>query len=193
MTSWKDVDPSFPDERLQLFGPGTDSGTFDFFTEKIVGEEGASRSDYSATEDDNVIVNGVAGRKGAPRLSRPLVRRAEQRQAEGGGGRRRRRLRWADRRDRSGRHLQAALTTAARLRERRRARREAPGLGLPRLSARQPARASREGALFVPLTEEQLNRRGQCSRAPGSTPARNDSSPLLPRPFTARMPKAAPF
>lgn len=65
VTSWKDVDPSFPDERLQLFGPGTDSGTFDFFTEKIVGEEGASRSDYSATEDDNVIVNGVAGGKGA--------------------------------------------------------------------------------------------------------------------------------
>jgi phosphate transport system substrate-binding protein len=63
--SWKDVDPSFPDERLQLFGPGTDSGTFDFFTEKIVGEEGASRSDYSATEDDNVIVNGVAGGKGS--------------------------------------------------------------------------------------------------------------------------------
>ena len=63
--SWKDVDPSFPDERLMLFGPGTDSGTFDFFTEKIVGEEGASRSDYSATEDDNVIVNGVGGGKGA--------------------------------------------------------------------------------------------------------------------------------
>jgi phosphate transport system substrate-binding protein len=65
VSSWKDLDPSFPDERLQLFGPGTDSGTFDFFTEKIVGEEGANRSDYSATEDDNVIVNGVGGGKGA--------------------------------------------------------------------------------------------------------------------------------
>jgi phosphate transport system substrate-binding protein len=62
--SWKDVDASFPDEKLQLFGPGTDSGTFDYFTEAIVGEEGASRSDYSATEDDNVIVNGVSGGKG---------------------------------------------------------------------------------------------------------------------------------
>jgi len=62
--SWKDVDDSFPDEKLQLFGPGTDSGTFDYFTDAIVGEEGASRSDYSATEDDNVIVNGVAGGKG---------------------------------------------------------------------------------------------------------------------------------
>jgi phosphate transport system substrate-binding protein len=63
--SWKDVDDSFPDEKLQLFGPGTDSGTFDYFTGAIVGEEGASRSDYSATEDDNVIVNGVSGSKSA--------------------------------------------------------------------------------------------------------------------------------
>jgi phosphate transport system substrate-binding protein len=63
--SWKDVDPSFPDEKLLLFGPGTDSGTFDYFTDAIVGEEGASRSDYSATEDDNVIVNGVSGSEGA--------------------------------------------------------------------------------------------------------------------------------
>jgi phosphate transport system substrate-binding protein len=63
--SWKDVDPSFPDDDLQLFGPGTDSGTFDYFTDAIVGEEGASRSDYSATEDDNVIVNGVSSSEGA--------------------------------------------------------------------------------------------------------------------------------
>jgi phosphate transport system substrate-binding protein len=62
--SWKDVDPSFPDEALKLYGPGTDSGTFDFFTDKINGEEGASRSDYSATENDNVIVRGVSGDKG---------------------------------------------------------------------------------------------------------------------------------
>jgi phosphate transport system substrate-binding protein len=62
--SWRDLDPSFPDEDIALFGPGTDSGTFDFFTEQIVGEEGKSRSDYSATEDDNVIVNGVSSTKG---------------------------------------------------------------------------------------------------------------------------------
>ena len=63
--SWKDVDPSFPDQELTLAGPGTDSGTFDYFTDVIVGEEGASRPDYTATEDDNVIVNAVAGEKGA--------------------------------------------------------------------------------------------------------------------------------
>jgi phosphate transport system substrate-binding protein len=62
--SWRDVDPQFPDESMTLFGPGTDSGTFDYFTDEINGEEGASRSDYSASEDDNVIVRGVAGETG---------------------------------------------------------------------------------------------------------------------------------
>ena len=64
VTSWKQVDPSFPDEKLELFGPGTDSGTFDYFTDEINGEEGASREDYSPSEDDNVIVQGVSGSKG---------------------------------------------------------------------------------------------------------------------------------
>ena len=63
--NWKDVDSSFPSQTLTLYGPGTDSGTFDYFTDAIVGEEGASRSDYTASEDDNVIVRGVAGEKGA--------------------------------------------------------------------------------------------------------------------------------
>ena len=62
--SWKDVDPSFPDQELRLFGAGTDSGTFDYFTDVIVGEEGASRSDYAASEDDNTTVTGVSGEKG---------------------------------------------------------------------------------------------------------------------------------
>ena len=63
-SSWKDIDPSFPDESLKLYGPGTDSGTFDFFTAAINGEEDASRSDYSPSEDDNVTVQGVSGEKG---------------------------------------------------------------------------------------------------------------------------------
>ena len=62
--SWKDVDASFPDEAIKLFGPGTDSGTFDFFTKVINGEEDASRTDYQPSENDNVIVEGVAGEKG---------------------------------------------------------------------------------------------------------------------------------
>jgi phosphate transport system substrate-binding protein len=63
--NWRDLDPKFPDVTMKLYGPGTDSGTFDFFTDQINGEEGASRSDYSATENDNVTVQGVAGDKGA--------------------------------------------------------------------------------------------------------------------------------
>ena len=62
--NWSEVRKGFPDEALKLFGPGTDSGTFDYFTDEINGEEGASRSDYSASEDDNVIIQGVAGTPG---------------------------------------------------------------------------------------------------------------------------------
>jgi phosphate transport system substrate-binding protein len=65
VSSWRDVDPSFPDEDLALFGAGTDSGTFDYFTEAIVGEEGSSRTDYTPSEDDNVTVRGVSGEEGA--------------------------------------------------------------------------------------------------------------------------------
>ncbi len=63
--NWNDVDPSFPDQALSLFGAGTDSGTFDYFTKEINGEEGASRTDYSPSEDDNVTITGVEGDKGA--------------------------------------------------------------------------------------------------------------------------------
>ena len=62
--SWADVDPSFPDVPLSLFGAGTDSGTFDYFTDAINGEEGAIRADYSPSEDDNITVQGVAGDEG---------------------------------------------------------------------------------------------------------------------------------
>jgi len=65
VTTWNQVDPSFPNEPLQLFGPGTDSGTFDYFTQAVGGVEGASRTDYSATEDDNVTVAGVSAGRGA--------------------------------------------------------------------------------------------------------------------------------
>ncbi len=65
VSNWNQVDPSFPDVPLALFGPGTDSGTFDYFTEAINGEEGASRADYQSSEDDNVLVQGVQGARGA--------------------------------------------------------------------------------------------------------------------------------
>jgi phosphate transport system substrate-binding protein len=62
--SWNDVRTSFPDVPLKLFGPGTDSGTFDYFTEVINGRARASRSDYLASEDDNILVQGVSGERG---------------------------------------------------------------------------------------------------------------------------------
>jgi len=64
VSNWNQIRSNFPDQELKLFGPGTDSGTFDYFTDEINGEEGASRSDYSASEDDNVIVQGVGGEQG---------------------------------------------------------------------------------------------------------------------------------
>jgi phosphate transport system substrate-binding protein len=64
VSNWNQIRDGFPDVPLKLFGAGTDSGTFDYFTDAINGEEGASRTDYSASEDDNVTVQGVSGTKG---------------------------------------------------------------------------------------------------------------------------------
>lgn len=64
--TWSDVNPEFPDEEISLYGPGSDSGTFDYFTEAINGEEGVIRTDYNNIgEDDNAAVTGVAGSTGA--------------------------------------------------------------------------------------------------------------------------------
>ena len=58
---WAQVRPGWPDREIHLFGAGVDSGTYDYFTEAIVGKEGASRGDFTSSEDDNVLVQGVAG------------------------------------------------------------------------------------------------------------------------------------
>jgi phosphate transport system substrate-binding protein len=60
ITSWNQIRPSFPDKPLNLYAPGKDSGTFDYFTEAVMGEAGASRADYTASEDDDVLVEGVS-------------------------------------------------------------------------------------------------------------------------------------
>jgi len=61
ITNWNQIRDDFPDAPLNLYGAGTDSGTFDYFTQAINGEEGASRGDYQSSEDDNILVQGVAG------------------------------------------------------------------------------------------------------------------------------------
>jgi phosphate transport system substrate-binding protein len=63
--NWKDANPAFPDAPLQLFGAGADSGTFDYFTEAVTGKSKSSRGDFTASEDDNVIVQGVSRSKNA--------------------------------------------------------------------------------------------------------------------------------
>lgn len=63
ITRWNQINPEWPDEEIHLFGPGVASGTFDYFTEAIVGKSGSSRGDYTASEDDNVLVQGVSGDK----------------------------------------------------------------------------------------------------------------------------------
>ena len=62
--NWSQVNPKFPNQALKLYGPGTDSGTFEYFTEAIVGKPKSSRGDYTASEDDNVLVQGVSRDQG---------------------------------------------------------------------------------------------------------------------------------
>ena len=68
IANWNELDPSFPDQEIALFGPGTDSGTYDYMAGEVIdpdAEEPATRDDYEASEDDNVLVQGVAGTEGA--------------------------------------------------------------------------------------------------------------------------------
>jgi len=60
ITNWNQINPAWPDKKIKLYGPGADSGTFEYFTEAIVGKAKSSRGDFTASEDDNVLVQGVA-------------------------------------------------------------------------------------------------------------------------------------
>ena len=87
--NWNDIRSSFPNQSLRLFGPGTDSGTFDFFTEHVNGRARASRTDYQASEDDNVLVQGVraSGGMGYSGLSyASTTRQAQHRRMDKGNG-----------------------------------------------------------------------------------------------------------
>jgi phosphate transport system substrate-binding protein len=65
ITTWNQINPKYPKEKIMLFGPGADSGTFDYFTEAVMGKAKASRGDYTASEDDNTLVQGVENNKNA--------------------------------------------------------------------------------------------------------------------------------
>jgi phosphate transport system substrate-binding protein len=62
-STWDQVDPGFPKEKIAIFAPGTDSGTYDFFVEEVLGEDGKARADYQASEDDNTLVQGIEGER----------------------------------------------------------------------------------------------------------------------------------
>src|SRR5687768_12844007 len=62
-STWDQVDPKFPKEKIAIFAPGTDSGTYDFFVEEVLGKDGKARGDYQASEDDNTLVQGIKGEK----------------------------------------------------------------------------------------------------------------------------------
>tara|TARA_B100000686_G_scaffold193080_1_gene199914 strand:- start:859 stop:1857 length:999 start_codon:yes stop_codon:yes gene_type:complete len=65
INNWNQVRSDFPDQKMRLYGPDTDSGTFDYFTEEVMGEAQLSRADYTASADDNVLIQGIAGDKGS--------------------------------------------------------------------------------------------------------------------------------
>ena len=135
--NWKDVRAGFPDVPLKLFGPGTDSGTFDFFTEFINGKAKASRSDYTASEDDNILVQGVSGTRGGLGyfgLSYYLENQSKLRLIKVDGGRG---LRRSKRQDGAEPDVQAALACALHLRKAGVVR-AVPGSRVHRLRVEQP-------------------------------------------------------
>ena len=115
--TWADLNPDYPADTINLYGPGTDSGTFDFFVETILGED-EIREDFTPSEDDNVLVEGVAGRRQRAWLLWARLLRGEPGRPERGGGRQGRwQLCHAEPGDRAGWHLRAALPPALCLRE----------------------------------------------------------------------------
>ena len=116
ITNWNQVRPEWPDRKLGLYAPGVDSGTFDYFTETVNGKSQASRADFLPSEDDNVLVTGIANDQGGAGLLRLCLLRRERRPSEVGRHRRRRRLRTTHRPDHQQRHLLAAVPPPVHLR-----------------------------------------------------------------------------
>ena len=141
---------------LKLYGAGTDSGTFDYFTDVIIGEEGASRTDYSATEDDNVTVQGVSGDRGGMGYfgfsyfeeNQDTLKALE---VDGGSG-----CVAPSADDGAGRLLHAALAPALRLREAELVRRQARTCATSSSTCSTTNETIAEEARFVALSAEQL-------------------------------------
>ncbi len=151
VTNWSDLDPSFPDQEISLFGPGTDSGTYDYMAADVIGDESeTTRDDYEASEDDNVLVQGVAGTEGATGYFgytyyeenqdslKALAVDDGQGCVEPSAG------------DRCRRDLHPAVAAAVHLREQRQVRRQRSRRGLRRLLHREPHRDRRDRGVHPP-------------------------------------------
>ena len=147
INNWNQLDPSFPDQEISLFGPGTDSGTYDYMAADVIGDESeTTRDDYEASEDDNVLVQGVAGTEGATGYFGYTYYEENAGLAEGAGHRRRQRLRPALRRDRAGRRVHPAGAAAVHLRQQRQVQRQRGRQGVRRLLHREPRARSPRSA-----------------------------------------------
>ena len=139
INNWQDLDPSFPDQEITLFGPGTDSGTYDYMAADVIGDESeTTRDDYEASEDDNVLVQGVAGTEGATGYFgfTYYEENADTLKAlaiDDGNG-----CVDAVGRDRPGRRVHPAVAPAVHLREQRELQRQRGRQGVRRLLHRQP-------------------------------------------------------
>ena len=152
VNNWNQVRSSFPDEKIELFGPGTDSGTFEYFNEAINGDKAATRKDYSPSEDDNVTVQGVAGGKGNLGyfgLSYAIANKDKVKTIRSTAAK----VRRAHHPDRPGRQLQAAVAAALHLPLDRALKRQAVKAFVQYYVDNHDEIAKQ--AQFVPLTAEQ--------------------------------------
>ena len=166
VTNWKDLDPSFPDQEISLFGPGTDSGTYDYMAADVIGDESeTTRDDYEASEDDNVLVQGVAGTEGATGYFGYTYYEENTDTLKALGDRRRQRLRRAVGRDRAGRRVHPAGPAAVHLRQQRQVQRQRGRQGVRRLLHREPRRDRRGRASSSRSATSSTPRRSRTSRA----------------------------
>ena len=165
VTNWNQLDPSFPDQEISLFGPGSDSGTYDYMAADVIGAESeTTRDDYEASEDDNVLVQGVAGTEGATGYFGYTYyeENADSLKAvaiDDGNG-----CVAALGRDRPGRRVHPALAPAVHLREELGVQRQRCRQGVRRLLHREPRRHRRgrqvHPAQRRPVLEDAVGARG---------------------------------
>ncbi len=183
---WSDVRADFPAEPVNRFMPGADSGTFDYFTEVINGEVDAATQFATQSEDDNVLVTGVAGDVNAIAFFGYAYFVENAGQAQGGRGRRRRRLRRADRGDDQRQQLRPAQPPAVHLPGRRQGQGAAGAEGVRRLLPRQHEHARRPKSATSRCPTTSSRRRRTSGRPPSAADVRIHPPPARTGPSSDR-------